>query len=160
MKDYYGITFNNPFGWDDSPTYYCAEMLLNALSSYITTYRPKEEHTSESIYKILVANSEQGYIRCPNATNVGSLLDAIFEELRLKVPCCIELEYYEIFKAFPLKQRLSVIATLMAYNFSLRGKAIENSLEQSKDRFVTYGKYGTYENFYRQPKDLFVTNKE
>ena len=151
-NNYHGITFINPFSWDDSQTYYCAEMLLNALSSYITTYRPKEEHTSESIYKLLVANSVDGYITNGSSSftvEVGSLLDAIFEELRKKVPCCIELEYYEIFKTFPSKQRLSVIATLMAYNFGSRGKAIENFLKQSTNRFSR-----------KQPKDLFVTNKE
>ena len=137
--DYCGIMFRNPFAYDNKQNYHCATMLLNALSSYITTYRPKEEHTSESIYKLLVANSEQRYIGdSPFAINgKGSLLDAIFEELRMKVPCCIELEYYKIFKAFPLKQQLSVIATLMAENFSLREKAIENFLKKSKDPFVT-----------------------
>lgn len=135
--NYHGITFNNPFSWDDSQTYYCAEMLLNALSSYITTYRPKEEHTSESIYKLLVANLEQRYVHnSPFTFNVGSLLDVIFEELRRKVPCCIALEYYKIFKEFSSEQQLSVIATLMACNFGSRGKAIENLLKQPKKDLV------------------------
>lgn len=135
-NNYHGITFRNPFinDGDDSQVFWCAEMLLNALSSYITTYRPKEEHTSESIYKLLVANSEQKFIHdSPFAINgKGSLLDLIFEEHRRKVPCCIELEYYKIFKAFPLEQQLSVITTLMARNFDLRGKAIENLIKNQK----------------------------
>lgn len=138
-KNYYGIDFNNPYGLtEDTTEYYCAEMLLNALALYITTNRPEEEHRSISLFKLLVANSEQRYIdNSPFAVSgKGSLLDALFEELRRKTSFGLELEYYKVFKSFPFKQQLSVIGTLMSANFKIRSQALVEFINKSDDIFI------------------------
>lgn len=121
-KKYYGIEFRNPFAemWGCYIENYCSEMLLNALSLYIVSNRPKEEHTDECIYKMLIANSAP--------YNSFNLLTTLFEWLEDKNPCAPELAYFKVFKAFPYKQQLSVIATLMAANF--------DSGEKLSDAFI------------------------
>ena len=144
-KNYYGIEFRNPFTEqaDDYSEYYCSEMLMNALALYVVSNRPEREHTDEDVYKMLVSNSKFVY----RNSECKSILDALFEELETKNPCALELAYYKVFKAFPYKQQLSVIATLMASNFDTRKKMID-----------TFGQKTT--NFFSNPKDIFISAEE
>lgn len=144
-KNYYGIEFRNPFAEqiDDYSEYYCSEMLMNTLALYVVSNRPECEHTDEGVYKMLVSNSKFVY----RNSECKSILDALFEELETKNPCALELAYYKVFKAFPHKQQLSIIATLMASNFDVRKKMID-----------AFGKKMV--DFIKNPNDVFIPATE
>lgn len=150
-RNYYGIEFRNPFAEqiDDYSEYYCSEMLMNALALYVVSNRPECEHTDESVYKMLVSNSKLVY-RNRKYGECEFILDALFEELETKNPCALELAYYKLFKAFPYKQRLSIIATLMASNFDTRKKMIDTFGQLSQERT----------NCFRNPNDIFISTEE
>jgi hypothetical protein len=133
VKDYGGIEFDNPFiGCDNYIVeYYCSEMLLKAICLYIVKNRPQEEHTGKSIYKILDSNkgiyspyqpytrvgqpfSRSGY----NQGHGGSGMDEVFNHLHKNKPFVIEVEYYKVFTLFTPQQQETVVATLLAANFS------------------------------------------
>lgn len=145
LTNYYGIEFRNPFAEqiDDYTEYYCSEMLMNALALYVVSNRPKQEHNSETLFKLLVSNSK--FLN--HDGECKSFLDALFDELKAKNPCAIELAHYNVFKAFPHKQQLSVIATLMASNFDVRKKMID-----------AFGK--KMADFIKNPNDIFIPATE
>jgi hypothetical protein len=130
QMNYNNIPFDNPLTGRDSSRhdYLCSEMLLNAITLYIVSNRPPEEHNSESVYRLLAANKEE-YSPYNNYSSDynghffdGTGLDETFNYLYTKKPNALEIEYYKIFKLYPKDKQLSVIATLMAANFKRRSK--------------------------------------
>lgn len=85
--------------------YDCAEELINTISEYLFTYRPKKDQTLVGARKMfdVIKNNRNGE---------KDMFDYLFDEVALKDPDSHVLEYYWRYKDYPVFIRKTVHSVL------------------------------------------------